>query len=126
MASDVLFPNERSRYRHPLTDRVMMADLNKAVKMLRHHGLRTTCAVVLSVIEDLYIRAFDRRYGVCTSGYIPLSQTALEPSQAQKGHRYRPVNAWAFRRVLREIALSKELRFVDLGCGLGTRLPDCC
>ena len=31
---------------------------------------RTTCAVVLSVIEDLYIRAFDRRWGVCTSGYI--------------------------------------------------------
>jgi SAM-dependent methyltransferase len=38
---------------------------------------------------------------------------------AKRGHRYRAVNAWAFRRFLAAFAPSRELRFVDLGCGLG-------
>jgi SAM-dependent methyltransferase len=33
--------------------------------------------------------------------------------------QYRPANAWGFRRLLRELALPRHLRFVDVGCGLG-------
>ena len=93
--------------------------MRKAVHLLRQHGVLTTFAIIASVIEDLYIRVFDRRYGVRTSGYIPLAATSLEQNQVKKGHRYRPVNAWALRRVMDRLAPSKELRFVDLGCGLG-------
>lgn len=93
--------------------------VDKAIKLLRSHGVITTGGIVASVIEDLYLRTFDRLYGVRTSGYIPLNETSLPGNLADKGHRYRPVNAWAFGHTLRRLALSKELRFVDLGCGLG-------
>jgi SAM-dependent methyltransferase len=93
----------------------------KALKLLRRAGLATTTAVLASVIEDLYIRVYDRRYGVRTSGYIPLAQTSLGQNGAEckRGHRYRAVNAWAFKQVLVALAPSKGLSFVDLGCGLG-------
>jgi SAM-dependent methyltransferase len=82
-------------------------------------GLATTAAISASVVEDLYIRTFDRQRGVRTSGYIPLSDTSVGSNGAKKGHRYRAVNAWAFRQILAALAPSKQLRFVDLGCGLG-------
>jgi SAM-dependent methyltransferase len=71
------------------------------------------------VLEDHYLRCFDRLYGVRTSGYISLSETSVDTSNFQEANRYGPVNAWAFRRLLRELALSKNLHFADLGCGLG-------
>jgi len=91
----------------------------RALKLLKHAGLTTTTAISASVIEDLYIRTFDRQRGVRTSGYIPLSETSVGLDRAKKGHRYRAVNAWAFRRLLAILAPGKQLRFVDLGCGLG-------
>jgi|ERR1017187_587308 SAM-dependent methyltransferase len=93
--------------------------VRKTVRLLRDHGVPATAAIIASVIEDLYIRAFDRFYGVHTSGYIRLACTSLEKNQVKRGHRYRAVNAWAFKRVINALKPSKEFRFVDLGCGLG-------
>jgi SAM-dependent methyltransferase len=93
--------------------------MTKLLRLLREHGLWVTLAVVISVIEDLYVRVFDRLHRVQTSGYISLSQTSLNPCQAAMGHRYRGVNAWALKRALRTLAPGKDHRFVDLGCGLG-------
>ena len=45
----------------------------RALKLLKHAGLTTTTAISASVIEDLYVQAYDRHRGVRTSGYIPLS-----------------------------------------------------
>jgi len=76
--------------------------------LLRCYGPGTAFGVVGSVVEDLYLRVFDRRYGVRTSGYISLSQTTLEETKVKRGHRYRPVNAWALQSVLNRLALPKE------------------
>ena len=59
----------------------------KVALLLRSHGLPATVTVVASVIEDLYLRVFDRRYGVRTNGYIPLANTSLGQGRAQRGHR---------------------------------------
>jgi len=91
----------------------------RAIKLVRQAGLATTTAISASVIEDLYIRTFDRQRGVQTSGYVPLQETSVGSDGAKRGHRYRAVNAWAFRQFLTAFAPSKELRFVDIGCGLG-------
>ena len=93
--------------------------LSKLIMLFRCYGPGTAFGVVGSVVEDLYLRVFDRRYGVRTSGYISLSQTTLEETKVKRGHRYRPVNAWALQSVLNRLALPKEMRFVDIGCGLG-------
>jgi SAM-dependent methyltransferase len=91
----------------------------KVVELVRRHGLATTAGVIASVVEDLHVRTFDRRYGVATSGYVPLAQTSLGPDAERRGHRYRAVNAWAFRHVLKAVAPQAPWRFVDLGCGFG-------
>lgn len=82
-------------------------------------GLINTLAVCVSVIEDRYLKCFDRKYGVRTSGYISLTTTSFDPAKLHNATRYGPVNAWAFRWILNELSLPKSLRFADLGCGLG-------
>ncbi|HSY16961.1 MAG TPA: class I SAM-dependent methyltransferase [Candidatus Acidoferrales bacterium] len=93
--------------------------VQKGFTLLRKHGPVATAAVITSVIEDGYLRMFDRRYAVRTSGYLKLEDTSLGADATKRGHRYRAVNAWAFKRVLAKLAPGKNLRFVDLGCGLG-------
>lgn len=93
--------------------------VQKGIKLLRRDGVVAATAVVTSVIEDGYLRVFDRRYGVRTSGYLKLEDTSLGADAAKRGHRYRAVNAWAFKSMLARLAPGKDLRFVDLGCGLG-------
>src|SRR6266849_10272478 len=92
-------------------------------KRLLHHlrdfGAVKTLSLCLSVIEDQYFRCFDRRQRVRTSGHISLSDTSFDRSKLRHATSYGPVNAWAFRRLLRKLNLPKSLHFVDLGCGLG-------
>ena len=93
--------------------------LRRLVDLLRGVGILGTVSVLMSVIEDNYLKTFDRKYGVRTSGYIELSATSVDPGKRRHSNRYRGVNAWAFRRLLRTLSLPKTLHFVDLGCGLG-------
>ncbi len=93
--------------------------LRKAQRLVGTHGLLNAAAVVMSVVEDSYLRLFDRWYQVKTSGYIALNATTLSVDQQVRGHRYRPVNAWGFRAFLRGLRLEPGLAFVDLGAGLG-------
>ena len=71
------------------------------------------------MLEDRYLRLFDLRFGVKTSGYIALDQTSLSSSEIRDLHRYRGVNAWALRKMFRTIRPEKSQTFVDLGSGLG-------
>src|ERR1019366_4060320 len=48
-----------------------------------------------------------------------LSNTSFDPSKLKHATSYGPVNAWAFRGLLKRLRLSRTLRFADLGCGLG-------
>jgi SAM-dependent methyltransferase len=97
----------------------LLVNGRKALRLVREHGISTAGAVVASVVEDLYLRTFDRRYGVRTSGYIALSQTSLGAKAEARGHRYRAVNAYAFQRLLMALRTAPESSFVDLGCGHG-------
>lgn len=105
--------------KRPAVGLAIVPTLQKGIKLLRRDGVVTTTAVVTSVIEDGYLRVFDRRYGVRTSGYLKLEDTSVGADGAKRGHRYRAVNAWAFKSMLARLAPAKNLRFVDLGCGFG-------
>jgi SAM-dependent methyltransferase len=71
------------------------------------------------MIDDQYLRSFDRKYGVRTSGHVELSDTSFDASRLDDATAYGPVNAWALRKLLRILNLPKKSSFVDLGCGLG-------
>jgi SAM-dependent methyltransferase len=88
-------------------------------QLLRGMGFRKTAGVLVAAIDDNYLKTFDWRYKVRTSGYVPLASTSFDPVRLRDATQYRPANAWGFRRLLRELALPRHLRFVDLGCGLG-------
>jgi SAM-dependent methyltransferase len=105
--------------KRPAVGLPLVPTMQKGIKLLRRDGIVATAAVVASVIEDGYLRVFDRRYGVRTSGYLQLTNTSVGEAGARRGHRYRAVNAWAFKQVLARLAPPKDSRFVDLGCGLG-------
>ncbi|HXW57626.1 MAG TPA: class I SAM-dependent methyltransferase [Candidatus Cybelea sp.] len=102
-----------------LTGTKFQPSLQRLSKIMKASGVRQTASACISVLEDHYLKCFDLLYGVRTSGYISLSETSVDTSKFQQANRYGPVNAWAFQRLLRELALSKNLRFADLGCGLG-------
>jgi SAM-dependent methyltransferase len=86
--------------------------------LLRGHGLMTTLSVCAAMVDDHYLRFFDRRYRIRTSGHVELSDTSFDPSKLRNATSYGPVNGWAFRRLLAELNLSKSVHFADLGCGL--------
>jgi SAM-dependent methyltransferase len=88
-------------------------------RILKGTGIRHTLSACLSVVEDHWLKCFDRIYGVQTSGYISLANTSVDPSRLPHANRYGPVNAWAFRKLLRNLDLPRTSHFVDLGCGLG-------
>jgi len=93
--------------------------VKRLVKLLRHVGFMGTLSVCVSIIEDFYLKTFDRKYGVRTSGIISLRTTSVDPSKLRHATGYRAVNAWAFRRLLNGLGLPKTFHFADLGCGLG-------
>jgi SAM-dependent methyltransferase len=88
-------------------------------QLLRTSGVKKTVGVAVSVVEDRYINSFDRKYGVWTSGPFALSESAFPQDKLANATRYDPVNAWAFRWVLNQLALAHDLAFADFGCGLG-------
>jgi len=95
------------------------APLIRVFSLLRSHGVSQTAWVLGSVLEDRYLNLFDRLYGVTTSGYIPLEQTSVSSGDTKHLHRYRGVNAWAFKSMLKSMCPQKSKTFVDLGSGLG-------
>jgi SAM-dependent methyltransferase len=78
-----------------------------------------TLSVCLAAVDDRFLKSFDRKYSVRTSGHLELSKTSFDAFKLRHATSYGPVNAWAFRSVLRKLKLHKELHFVDLGSGLG-------
>lgn len=87
--------------------------------LLRHHGARKTLAVCAAMADDQYLRTFDRRYGVRTSGHVELAETSFKPSRLKDATSYGPVNAWGLRKLFALLKLPASHSFVDLGSGLG-------
>ena len=92
--------------------------IKRFLGLLRVYGLMKTLSVCAAMVDDRYLRFFDRKYGIRTSGHIELSDTSFDPSKLRNATSYGPVNGWALRQLLRELDLSKSLHFADLGCGL--------
>jgi SAM-dependent methyltransferase len=88
-------------------------------RLVRGVGVLKTFSLMVSYMDDLHLRLFDRRYGVKTSGYISLASTSFAADRLPDATAYAPVNGWAFRKLLQELNLPRSLHFVDLGCGLG-------
>jgi SAM-dependent methyltransferase len=93
--------------------------LRRLLRHLRGLGPRKTLSLCVSVVDDQFLKCFDRKYRVKTSGHISLSGTSFEPSKLPDATSYGAVNAWAFRWLLKKLNLPKTLHFVDLGSGLG-------
>lgn len=95
-----------------------MYQYTRFLNLLRNFGLKKTLISLASSLDDQFLRSFDRRYRVTTSGQIVLSSTSIDPSRLRQATSYAPVNAWAFRRLLKILKLPTTGQFADLGCGL--------
>jgi predicted RNA methylase len=93
--------------------------LQRTLDLIRSFGVMKTLGVCLAMVDDQYLKIFDRSYGVRTSGFISLASTSFDPTKLRQATSYGPVNGWAFRRILKDLSLSHKLHFVDLGAGLG-------
>jgi hypothetical protein len=93
--------------------------IERLVFLVRGMGLLQTAGMLVFVIDDKYLRCFDRRDHIRTSGCILLSNTSFAPSRLGDATQYGPVNGWALRRFLKRINLPRQLHFADLGCGFG-------
>lgn len=97
----------------------MTSARQRFVTLATGHGILKTLSTCFAMIEDQHLRTFDRLYRVRTSGHIELSDTSFDVSRLNHATSYGPVNAWAFRRLLKRLNLATTLQFADLGCGLG-------
>lgn len=91
----------------------------RLLALVRGLGIVQTFALLLGTIDDKYLKCFDRRYHVKTSAFILLNTTSFDTKRLKDATQYGPTNAWAVRKILKRLNLSRELRFCDLGSGLG-------
>jgi SAM-dependent methyltransferase len=100
-----------------------MFSSNSAISRLyalwRDAGTLNLLTIVGAAVDDRYLKSFDRRYRIQTSGFIELEETSFERSRLRDATLYGPVNGWAFRHLLRTLNLPQTSRFVDFGSGLG-------
>ncbi len=92
---------------------------NRLRNLMRALGWFNTCALILGTVDDRWIKTFDRRYRVRTSGFINLRETSFKAERLKDATQYGPTNGWAARRVLRDLKLPPTTHFCDIGCGLG-------
>src|SRR5689334_6659593 len=93
--------------------------LKRLVALVRGLGIIQTFALLIGTFDDKYLKCFDRRYHVKTSAFILLNTTSFDPTRLKDATQYGPTNAWGVRKILRRLNLARELRFCDLGSGLG-------
>ena len=91
----------------------------RTLDLIRGFGVGKTLGICLAMVDDQYLKSFDRSYGVRTSGFISLASTSFDPTKLHQATSYGPVNGWAFRKILKDLSLPHRLHFVDLGAGLG-------
>lgn len=88
-------------------------------RLIQGLGVIQTFALLIGTFDDRWLRSFDRRYRVKTSGFIQLDQTSFKPERLRDATQYGPTNGWAVRRILKRLNLPREHRFCDVGSGLG-------
>src|SRR4051812_34110159 len=98
---------------------LMTTTPKRLLSLVQRCGLAKAVSICVSVIEERWLKCFDRRYRVRTSGNIALSTTSFDRSKLNSATAYSPVNAWALRKLFKDLNLPKTMHFVDLGCGLG-------
>lgn len=87
--------------------------------LIRLLGLRKTIGTLVSALDEKFVGSFDRRFHVKTCGYVALDNTGFNPNRLRDATNYSPTSGWGARRMFRELNLSRELRFADLGSGMG-------
>lgn len=87
--------------------------------LVHENGLLKTIIVATAKIDDQYLKCFDRKYNIATSGHVELSDTSFDPTKLSRATSYGPVNGWGLQRLLRQLNLPITSHFVDLGSGLG-------
>jgi len=87
--------------------------------LLQRAGLGPALSTLLASLDEKYLKCFDRRYRIQTSGIILLSGTSFDRSRLLDATQYGPINGWGVRKFLRKSRFPRNLHFVDVGCGLG-------
>jgi len=87
--------------------------------LVQRAGLGATLCLLLASLDEKYLRCFDRRYRIQTSGIIFLPATSFDRARLLDATQYGPINGWGFRKFLRKSGFPRNLHFVDVGCGLG-------
>jgi len=102
-----------------LAHHTLRSACQRLATLLRGAGLAKSIATLAASLDEKYLRCFDRRYRVRTSGIIYLPDTSFDRSRLADATQYGPINGWGFRHFLQVVSLPRNLHFVDLGCGLG-------
>lgn len=115
----ILIGTQTSSMPRPLGTHSFYSACQRLLRLFRGLGITQTVALLLGALDDKHLKSFDRRYRVKTSGFILLNTTSFKPERLGDATQYGPANGWAVRRFLKQLTLPHDLRFCDLGSGLG-------
>ncbi|MDZ4787362.1 MAG: class I SAM-dependent methyltransferase [Blastochloris sp.] len=93
--------------------------LSETCDSLASIGLKRTLSVIQNRLGDIL---FDLRYNTETVQIETLESLETVGENAQRGQRYQPTGALAFRKICKEIAIGPDDIFIDYGCGKGRTL----
>ena len=93
--------------------------INEVMSSLRSVGLRKTLGHIFGTLADY---RFDRKYGIDTAGWIPISDLVVLGSNSEYGENYQPSRVAPLRRVLRQLDIPRDNTFIDIGSGKGRAL----
>ncbi len=95
----------------------------KAVKLvkrtfdkIKREGLGRTSKAMFSHLYDLY---FDRKYKIDTSSWSPREDFLKEHTISDDYGHYQPNYVFLIKKVLKQLKLTKNQNFIDLGSGKG-------
>ncbi|MBK1674847.1 hypothetical protein CKO35_16445 [Ectothiorhodospira shaposhnikovii] len=94
------------------------------VRKIRDEGFliipRLFCKNLVYAVRNWRDAEFDRRHGVCTSGFLELNKALVSSKNRDFGVRYQPTSARHFECMMSRLDVDlRDYTFVDFGCGKG-------
>lgn len=94
----------------------MLRYLKLTLGSVRKRGVVATAGILATTVFD---RLYDVRHGTHTLGWSSLDEYAITGPNREHGRAYQPTSAFAFKRLMSEVDIPRDVGFVDFGCGKG-------